>query len=349
MKILILKIKCMKILYAIQGTGNGHLSRAKEVIPALLNRAQVDILISGTQAEVVLDYTINYKYKGLSFYFGKNGGIDFIKTIKNNNIFRVFSEIKKCPVKNYDLVINDFEPISAWACKLRGVKSISLSHQSILYSKNVPKPSHKDLIGSFIIKNYAKCTYNYGFHFEKYNNKVYTPIIRNNIRLLKRTEKDHFTVYLPAYSDKRIIDVLSKIKGVKWKVFSKEAKEYYQKKNVFIKPINSEKFEKSLASCRGILCGAGFESPAEAIFLKKKLLVIPMKNQYEQHFNAKALEELGVPILKSLKKKHISKIKSWIESDKNVELDFPNETQHIVDYILYEFIKKTIISELQAI
>ena len=34
----------MKILYAIQGTGNGHLSRAKEIIPALMNRAQVDIL-----------------------------------------------------------------------------------------------------------------------------------------------------------------------------------------------------------------------------------------------------------------------------------------------------------------
>ena len=36
----------MKVLYAIQGTGNGHLSRAKDVIPALLKRVQVDILIS---------------------------------------------------------------------------------------------------------------------------------------------------------------------------------------------------------------------------------------------------------------------------------------------------------------
>jgi len=51
------------------------------------------------------------------------------------------------------------------------------------------------------------------------------------------------------------------------------------------------------------------ETPAEAIFLKKKLIVIPMKNQYEQAFNAKALEELGVPVLKTLKKKHINKIK----------------------------------------
>lgn len=328
----------MKILYAIQGTGNGHLSRAKEILPALLKRAQVDVLISGTQSEIKLPYNVKYVYNGISFYFGKNGGIDFLKTFKKNSIFKVFNEIIKCPVKKYDLVINDFEPISAWACILRGVKCISLSHQGTLYTKNVPKPMHTDLIGRFIIKNYARCSNNYGFHFKKYNEKVYTPIIRTAIRLLKKTEKDHYTVYLPAYSDKRIIEVLSKIKGIKWKVFSKNTKKYYQKKNVYIKPINSKKFEKSLASCQGIICGAGFETPAEAIFLKKKLLVIPMKNQYEQHFNAAALEQLGVPIIKSLKTKQIPKIKNWIESNYELNLEFPNETQQIIDHILYDYI-----------
>lgn len=328
----------MRILYAIQGTGNGHLSRAKEIIPALLKRAQVDILMSGTQAEIVLPYKVDFVYKGLSFYFGKNGGINFLKTIKKNSFVRFIKEIIDCPVKNYDLVINDFEPISAWACFFKGVKCVSLSHQSALYAKNVPKPSYTDLIGRLIIKNYARCTLNYGFHFKKYNDKVYTPIIRSDIRLLKRSVKDHYTVYLPAYSDENIIAVLSKIKGVKWKVFSKETQIYYQKKNVYIKPINSKKFEKSLASCTGILCGAGFETPAEAIYLKKKLMVIPMKNQYEQHFNAKALEELGIPVLKALKKKHIPKIENWIESTDFVELHFPNETQQIIDTVLFDFI-----------
>lgn len=328
----------MKILYAVQGTGNGHLSRAKEIIPALLNRAQVDVLVSGTQAEVSIPHPIKYVYKGLSFYFGKKGGIDFIKTIKRNSILSVLKEVKNCPVENYDLVINDFEPITAMACNLKGVKSISLSHQSALYTPNVPKPTHTDLIGKFILKKYAKCSINYGFHFKKYNDNIYTPIIRNAIRTLKRIEKDHYTVYLPSYSDKKIIEVLSEIKDIKWKVFSKNAKKYYQVKNVYVRPIDSEKFEKSLASCKGILCGAGFETPAEAIYLQKKLMVIPMKNQYEQHFNARALEELNVPVLNSLKKKYIPKIKMWIESNQKIELDFPNETQQIIDHILYDFI-----------
>jgi len=38
-----------------------------------------------------------------------------------------------------------------------------------------------------------------------------------------------------------------------------------------------------------------------------------------------------------------------IESNEKVELDFPNEIQHIVDYILYVFIEKATISELEAI
>ena len=46
----------MKILYAVQGTGNGHLSRAKEIYSILNNRVEVDVLISGTQYEIDFDF-----------------------------------------------------------------------------------------------------------------------------------------------------------------------------------------------------------------------------------------------------------------------------------------------------
>jgi len=36
----------MKVLYAIQGTGNGHLSRAEDIVPYLQKRCDVDILVS---------------------------------------------------------------------------------------------------------------------------------------------------------------------------------------------------------------------------------------------------------------------------------------------------------------
>jgi len=331
----------MKILYAIQGTGNGHLSRAKEIIPALSNRVEVDLLVSGCQVDISLPFDVKYKYHGLSFLFGKSGGVDIYNTIRKNSIRSVYAEIKSCPVEDYDLVINDFEPISAWACKLKGVNCISLSHQSALLSKTVPQPQYKDFISSLLLKYYAPSIQNFGFHFKKYDSSMYLPIIRKDIRQLKVTVKEHYTVYLPSYSDKKIIAVLSEVKAVKWEVFSKKCLKAYRKRNVSIKPIESIAFEKSIASSTGVICGAGFETPAEALFLKKKLLVIPMVGQYEQQFNAESLREFGVPVLKKLKKKHLAQIKKWVKNGELIDVNFPDRTQLIIDAVLSKYIIAT--------
>ena len=71
----------MKILYAIQGTGNGHLARAEDVIPLLRQYGELDIFVSGAQADIKLSYPVKYKSKGLSFYFGRSGGINFLPAI----------------------------------------------------------------------------------------------------------------------------------------------------------------------------------------------------------------------------------------------------------------------------
>lgn len=331
----------MKVLYAIQGTGNGHLSRAKEVIPALLNRVEIDILLSGTQADVILPYEVKYKLKGLSFYFGTGGGIDFYKTFKNNHVRHFLKEVRNCPVQEYDLVINDFEPVSAWACKLKNVHCISLSHQASLLSKKVPQPSYHDFFSRMILKYYAPGIQNFGMHFKRYDSNIFLPVIRKDIRQLKVSTGKHYTVYLPAYSDKKITGVFSEIKDVEWHVFSKSCEKSYRIGNVVFKPISSEKFEESMASSLGVICGAGFETPAEALFLGKKLLVIPMIGQYEQQFNAAALKDLGVLVLKKLKKKNIEKIKKWTVSTKQVKVSFPDETQFIVDSLLSKYIIAT--------
>jgi uncharacterized protein (TIGR00661 family) len=81
----------------------------------------------------------------------------------------------------------------------------------------------------------------------------------------------------------------------------------------------------------GVLCGAGFETPAEAMFLGKKLMVIPMKKQYEQHYNAAALRNLGVPVLKNIKNKRLYKIREWVESNHKVEMEYPDTTGKAIE------------------
>ena len=326
----------MKILYAIQGTGNGHLSRARDIIPILKERGELDILISGMQSEVDIPYEIKYRFRGLSFIFGKKGGIDLWETYKKANFRNLFEEVHLLPIHLYDLVISDFEPVSSLACYLKNKKCIALSHQVAVLHKQAPKPQAIDLIGKSILKNYAPCSTKYGFHFLAYDSKIFTPVIRQEIRDLVTSKAGHYTVYLPAYSDKRIIKVLSQCKDVKWQVFSKYTNKKYKEDNVSVSPINNTAFITSMAEAEGILCGAGFETPAEALFLGKKLMVVPMKQQIEQKCNASALKQLGVPVIKALSVDKVSVIKNWIADGCVITIKYPDQTEGIIDQIIDE-------------
>lgn len=319
----------MKILYAIQGTGNGHLARAEDVIPLLRQYGDLDVFVSGSQADIKLSYPVKYKSKGLSFYFGKSGGINFLKTFKNNSSKDVYKEIKKFPAEKYDFVINDFEPISAWACRKRGIPCVALSHQSALLSPKVPKPNKLDPVGEWILHNYAPADKHVAFHFEKYDKNIFTPVIRSAIRNCNVEVKDHYTVYLPAYDDRKLVPLLLKI-PVKWHVFSKHTRKAYHSGKVAVYPVNSEDFAASMTTSKGVLCGAGFETPAEALFLKKKLMVVPMQSQLEQFYNAASLKALGVPVLKRLRKKNLDKIQDWVESNNHVVVNFEDVTAEAV-------------------
>jgi uncharacterized protein (TIGR00661 family) len=332
----------MKILYAIQGTGNGHLSRAREIIPILQQKGELDLLISGTQADVDLPHPVKYRFKGLCFIFGKKGGVDVMATYRKSNLKRLYAEIKSLPVEEYDLVISDFEPVSAWACRRKHKHCVGLSHQAAVIHKKAPVPENKDLIGKAILFNYAPVSVAYGFHFANYSEEIFTPVIRSEIRNPVVQLKPHYTVYLPAYADKRIIRVLSQIKHIEWQVFSKHSKTAYREANLMIRPIENDAFIQSMLSCTGILCGAGFETPAESLYLKKKLLVIPMKGQYEQQCNAAALAMMGVPVLKTLKEKHLDKIKKWTENTQAIPVLYPDITEKIIDMVIRENISTEI-------
>ena len=323
----------MKILYAIQGTGNGHLSRAMDIVPALRNHGTVDILVSGTQGDLKLPFPIKYQFKGLSFIFGKKGGVDLWKTFSHCNPRKLIRNIQELPVENYDLIINDFEPVSAWACLLKGKECVSLSHQAAVIHKDYPQPDTIDRKGKLILQQYAPTNFRYGFHFRGNGKNIFTPVVRKQVRDLEISDYGHYTVYLPSYDDKQLIAKLSAY-NVRWDVFSKHNSKMMVHGNVTIQPIDNQKFMQSMASATGVLCGAGFETPAEALFLGKKLLVIPMKNQYEQELNAAAFKAMGVPVVKSLKEKYEPIISDWLLSEQKVKVNYPDMTQEIVDRVV---------------
>lgn len=330
----------MKILYAIQGTGNGHVSRAREIIPLLQKYGELDILISGTQADVKLSQPIKYQLHGFSFIFGKKGGVDHFKTWLSMNLFRFRKDMKQLPLKEYDLIVNDFEPVSAWACKLQGIPCVSLSHQAAFKSKKVPRPKTIDW-GKVILSHYAPTTHHIGFHFDRYDSFIHTPVIRAEIRQMESKNLGHYTVYLPAIDDKRLVKILSQVPSVEWQVFSKHNKESYREGNVLVEPVNNEKFNLSLSTCEGLFTGGGFEGPAEALYMGKKLLVAPMRFQFEQQCNAYALKQFGLPVIWGSNKKWVPIIQDWVEKPQTHTFNFPDETAQIIDDMVKKYARKS--------
>ena len=107
-----------------------------------------------------------------------------------------------------------------------------------------------------------------------------------------------------------------------------------REKNVFLRPFHPDEFLTSMASSAGVLCNAGFGTASEALFLQKKLMVIPMKTQYEQNCNAVMLKSMGVAVIKKLKEKNYPAIESWLSSDEKVAIDYPDITATIIDTII---------------
>lgn len=326
----------MKILYAIQGTGNGHISRAREIVPLLQQHGEVDLLVSGTQADVQLTQEVKYKLHGFSFIFGKKGGVDHFATWKSMNLPRFIKDMRNVPLEEYNLILNDFEPVTAWACKKRGVESVGLSHQASFQSKKVPKPKSIDW-AQLVMRYYAPATHYVGFHFDRYDDFIYTPVIRSEIRGLITSDLGHYTVYLPAIDDQWLTPVLKQIPEVRWEVFSKHCKIPYADGNVSVRPVNNEGFNQSMASCTGLLTGGGFEGPAEALFLGKKLLVVPMKFQYEQQCNAYALKQFGLPVIWGSNRNWLPVIRKWVVEKQEHQFSFPDETADVIDKVVQQF------------
>jgi len=283
----------MKILYAFNGTGYGHASRAMSILP-LLQHHQVDVIVSGEMNPIDIGQKIKYRFKGFTFVYD-NGKLNYWKTFKQLNTFQFIKDILSIPVQQYDLIISDFEPISAYAAKLRGIKSLSLSHQASFLSEDTPRPSKINKTSEWVLRNYAPCKYNIGFHFKDYDDFILPPHIRSVIRDNEdEFEREEFIlVYLPAYDVDKLMLLFGRYQDYQFVIFSPQIdKSTWNKSNVRIRPANQSDFMYALLKCNGVITGGGFETVAEALYLNKRVLTIPIKGQYEQECNAEAANRI---------------------------------------------------------
>lgn len=309
----------MKIFYAIQATGNGHISRATQLYPYLQKFGEVDFMVSGINASLNVDLPVKFRSNGCSLHYSKCGGLNYWDIVKNIRPNQIYKDAKSLPLENYDVVINDFDSITSLACKMQKVHSVQFGHQASFISQATPRPEKKSLMGEMILKHYAPSPKNIGLHFEKYDSFIYPPIIKDEIVNAEPKNLKHITVYLPSFQKDCLEKAFNKLKDVQFHWFLYDVKFEHTIGNVTYFPVNQDFFNRSLIDCEGIITGGGFETPSEALFLGKKILSIPIRDHYEQECNAAALKKLGIPVMYDVEDNFDQIIDNWL----NLDIEYP--------------------------
>ena len=102
-----------------------------------------------------------------------------------------------------------------------------------------------------------------------------------------------------------------------------------------VHPVNKKDFDKSLITCFGIITGGGFETPAEALYLGKNLMTIPIHGQYEQLCNAAALKKMGIPVFDKLDDDFTGNFTKWISDPEMPRIKYDYSTEAIVNILMY--------------
>ncbi|MEJ2045847.1 MAG: glycosyltransferase family protein [Reinekea sp.] len=280
----------MKILYGVQGTGNGHITRARAMQVALTKAGvEVDWVFSGRPAERFFDMEAfaDYRvFKGLTFVT-QAGRVDLFKSFAEASLTRMYQDIRTLDLSSYDLVITDFEPVVAWAARKQGIPCIGIGHQ-YAFNHDIPK-AENSFASDAIMRWFAPVTLGIGVHWHHFDQPILPPIIESEDRAPGNDKQT--LVYLPFERSDDVLAVLRKFSHSF--IFHCADIEPGQYDNVRVKGFSRSGFQDSMHATDGVICNAGFELASEALSIGRRIMVKPLKGQMEQASNAQALRELG--------------------------------------------------------
>lgn len=325
----------MKILYGIQGTGNGHITRARAMATALRNEnVDVQFLVSGRPKEKLFDMEIFGDYwwrEGLTFC-AKNGRVALTETVVKSRPRQFTQDIRDLSVENFDLIITDYEPVTAWAGRRSSKRVLGLGHQYALGHK-VPK-ARMTPIDKFILQNFAPADEELGLHWHHFGSQILPPIapVHETAQLatMDSQETPYHLVYLPFESPYNIAKLLRHFKKTRFVIYHSEVQPKIVGNMEWRKPSRIS-FPHALAGCSGVICNAGFELASESLQLGKKLLVKPLAGQFEQFSNALSLESLGWG--RAMMDLTPSITEEWIAEQHGIKVGYPDTAAAVAKYI----------------
>ena len=325
----------MKLLYAVQATGNGHITRARAMLPALQRVGiEVDFLFSGREKDRLFDmqcFGEFQHYQGFTFITA-DGKVKTWKTLQQAKLKQFWSDVNRIDLRHYDLLLNDFEPVSAWAARRQGLPSIGLAHQ---YALRYSLPGTEK---AFWLRSAIDCftplDRYLGVHWQHFDQAILPPLLSlspSSSVTVETTEHNFILVYLPFEALDQVVSWLRLFPQNSFKLYADVTEEVIQD-HVHIYPLCRQAFPQDLRRCQGVICNTGFGLCSEALLLGKKLLTKPLSGQIEQYSNACILKQMG----KAQVMDHLdtTTLESWLTKGSMTSVHYPDVAEHIAQWLV---------------
>jgi len=322
----------MKILYAIQGTGNGHISRANAMATAFRTHPGIDVewLLSGRDKIKGCGEIDTFHWReGLTFVV-EAGKINTRKTLQKNNLLQFRRDINELDLSAYDLIVSDFEPVTCHAARKQGIPVLGIGHQ---YAFNHAIPMRgTNLISKALMRHFAPVTQGIGLHWHHFGFPILPPIIDMPVpEVLPAIIDNKVLVYLPFEDPLQFRATLENINDFEFYIYHPDLNNE-DDGHLHTRAISRNGFKTDLLDARQIIANSGFELISECLYIGKSILTKPLQGQMEQLSNARALEELDYATV--IDRLDENKIRTWLHQNNSiVKVTYPNVAHRLARWI----------------
>lgn len=298
----------MRIIYGAFAQGNGHLSKASVLVPLMEARGhEVRVITSGPTPTGCYHFNWHRHFPGIA-YVATDGRTDYMASFRQwvrdlpkmmRGIWALRSVVREFQP---DLVISDFEPMTASPLIEPNCEVVAISRQVSLLDPDIPMPPaggfDRKMTRSVIRVFTCGADRRYGYHYEPASFRCVPPIIRAEARQARPEMGEHVLLYsgLPSFQP-------PPEEVAHWAVRNRqrviaygfsEAMHSPPERLIEFRQPNRQQFLEDLVTSRGVITTAGLSTPIEAFLLRKPLVVVPIPRQWEQTVNAFQLHETGI-------------------------------------------------------
>ena len=200
--------------------------------------------------------------------------------------------------ENIELVITDFEPLTCHVGHRKRLPVIAIDNQHAITNTvvSLPRGFGRDVAAVRLVTRmmtpHADAYFVLSFFpapVKRRNTFLFPPIVRQEVLSAKAQTGDYVLVYVTSPAK----ELAALLRQVRCKFVAYGFGAEGQDGNILFKKPSMDGFLSDLAGAKAVIANAGFSLVSEALYLGKPYLAMPVKNQFEQTFNAYYVDKLG--------------------------------------------------------